>query len=131
MELTKKKQKFIEGIRQGMNRKEAAIYAGCPEKSAKQQGYRLMQDKQVRFYLERNIQPKNINIPEIINNSTDPLELLSQLMNDELVDMHTRLEVAIFLLPYFHSKHAWIDYLLNLMYSHARAHKGANCGFRA
>lgn len=106
MELTKKKQKFIEGIRQGMNQKEAAIYAGCPEKSAKQQGYRLMQDRQVQFYLERDIQPKNINIPEIINNSADPLELLSQLMNDELVDMHTRLEIAIFLLPYFHSKHA-------------------------
>lgn len=106
MELTKKKQKFIEGIRQGMNQKEAAIYAECPEKSAKQQGYRLMQDKQVRFYLERDIQPKNINIPEIINNSTDPLELLRQFMNDELVDMHTRLEIAIFLLPYFHSKHA-------------------------
>ena len=34
MELTKKKQKFIEGIRQGMNQKDAAIHAGCPEKSA-------------------------------------------------------------------------------------------------
>ena len=34
------------------------------------------------------------------------LELLTQFMNDEMVDMQSRLEIAIFLLPYFHAKHA-------------------------
>lgn len=124
MELTKKKQKFIEGIRQGMSQKDAAIFAGCPEKSAKQQGYRLINDDQVRFYLDRDIKPKNINISQIINNADDPLELLLQFMNDEQVDMHTRVEIAAFLLPYFHAKRAWIDYFLNLVYSRTRAHNG-------
>lgn len=106
MELTEKKKKFIEGIRQGMNQKEAAIFAGCPEKSAKQQGYRLMNDKQVGFYLDRDIKPKSINILNIMSNSDDPLELLLQFMNDEQLDMHSRVEIAAFLLPYFHAKRA-------------------------
>lgn len=106
MALTAKKKAFAQAKHDGANNKEAAIFAGCSPETASQAGSRMAKDPDVIAHLERLASVKDVNIPEIINNSTDPLELLSQLMNDELVDMHTRLEVAIFLLPYFHSKHA-------------------------
>src|SRR5690606_12974202 len=47
MALTPKKRRFIDAIRGGASNRDAAIAAGCPEKSASAAGSRLAKDPDV------------------------------------------------------------------------------------
>lgn len=47
MALTPKKRRFIDALREGASNKDAAIAAGCPEKTASSAGSRLARDPDV------------------------------------------------------------------------------------
>lgn len=53
MALTEKKKAFALAKQKGKDNKEAAILAGCPEKTASAAGARLAKDPDVIAYLER------------------------------------------------------------------------------
>lgn len=51
--LTKKKRLYAEGREAGKNQKDSALYAGCPENSAKGSGSRYEKDPDVIKYREK------------------------------------------------------------------------------
>ena len=117
MALTEKKKAFALAKRQGKNNKEAAIIAGCPEKSASAAGTRLMKDQDVIDYLERLsvAEPEQIvkhtAKPLVATTSiahakqlTDPLEFLESVYSDPVEDMALRVNAAKAALPYVHGK---------------------------
>lgn len=53
MALTPKKRRFIDALREGASNKDAAIAAGCPEKSAAAAGSRLAKDPDVMAELHK------------------------------------------------------------------------------
>lgn len=53
MALTPKKRRFIDAIRGGASNRDAAIAAGCPEKSASSAGSRLAKDPDVVHELHK------------------------------------------------------------------------------
>lgn len=116
--MTRKKRLFVNGVLSGLNPTESAAQAGYsyPRQSA----HHLLQDKQIRFYLDKHITlpataqikekatKQAFQIPELelkrIFNNDDSLEVLLGLMNCNELDIKIRLDIAAFLLPYFHAK---------------------------
>ncbi|MBD1590397.1 terminase small subunit, partial [Pseudomonas typographi] len=64
MALTPKKRAFIKAVREGASNKDAAIAAGCPEKSASAAGSRLAKDPDVVAELHKlnALQPVNSDV---------------------------------------------------------------------
>lgn len=111
MKLTNKKRLFINGLLRGLYPNASAKQAGYgyPRQSARH----LMQDKQVRFYIEKHgvccLGDNAFQIPEIklrptISTNGDPLQVLMAVMNNPDFDTLTRVEVAAYLMPFFHSR---------------------------
>lgn len=61
--LTKKKRLYAEARESGKNQKDSAIFAGCPENSAKGSGSRYEKDPDVKKYREKlkSVSAKNID----------------------------------------------------------------------
>ena len=117
MALTEKKKAFALEKRNGKDNKEAAILAGCPEKTASAAGARLAKDPDVIAYLERlekatpeqvvkhDVKPLTINTTiESAKNLADPLAFLESLYSDPVEDMALRVRAAQAALPYVHGK---------------------------
>ena len=117
MALTEKKKAFALEKRNGKDNKEAAILAGCPEKTASAAGARLAKDPDVIAYLERlekatpeqvvkhDVKPLTINTTiESAKNLADPLAFLESVYSDPVEDMALRVRAAQAALPYVHGK---------------------------
>ncbi|ELT4632943.1 MULTISPECIES: hypothetical protein [Acinetobacter calcoaceticus/baumannii complex] len=117
MALTEKKKAFALAKRKGKDNKEAAILAGCPEKTASAAGARLAKDPDVIAYLERlekatpeqvvkhDVKPLTTNTTiQAAKNLADPLEFLESVYSDPVEDMALRVRAAQAALPYVHGK---------------------------
>ena len=117
MALTEKKKAFALEKRNGKDNKEAAILAGCPEKTASAAGARLAKDPDVIAYLERleEATPEQVVKHEVrplttftsiqaANTLDDPLEFLKSVYTDQVEDMALRVRAAQAALPYIHGK---------------------------
>ncbi len=117
MALTEKKKAFALAKRNGKDNKEAAILAGCPEKTASAAGTRLAKDPDVVAYLERveSATPEQVVKHEVkplttftsiqtANTLDDPLEFLKSVYTDQVEDMALRVRAAQAALPYVHGK---------------------------
>jgi phage terminase small subunit len=118
MALTGKKRAFADAVLAGFSNKEAAIRAGFSEKTASAAGSRNVKDPDVKAYLdERRVgggaagtgakigpaptPPDNlVDIPS----TTDPMEFLTNLMNEPTADIRIRADVAKAMLPFKHQK---------------------------
>lgn len=117
MALTEKKKAFALAKQKGKDNKEAAILAGCPEKTASAAGARLAKDPDVVAYLDRldkatpeqvvkhDVKPLTTNTTiEAAKNLADPLEFLESVYTDLVEDMALRVRAAQAALPYVHGK---------------------------
>ncbi|EPA9108496.1 MULTISPECIES: hypothetical protein [Acinetobacter calcoaceticus/baumannii complex] len=117
MALTEKKKAFALAKRKGKDNKEAAILAGCPEKTASAAGARLAKDPDVIAFLERleeatpeqavkhEVKPLTTNTTiEAAKNLADPLAFLESVYSDPVEDMALRVRAAQAALPYVHGK---------------------------
>lgn len=111
--LTEQQRRYAEARFNGMPKKEAAIAAGCPEKTAAQAGSRLEKHPNVLAHLVRLKSVESEKNPaagrdpapaEQTQFFDDPKDMLKHAMNDRLLDYKTRLEAAKALLPYEHPK---------------------------
>jgi len=118
MALTGKKRAFADAVLAGFSNKEAAIRAGFSEKTASAAGSRNVKDPDVKAYLEERrdssgstlagakvgpapTPPDNlVDIPS----TTDPMEFLTNLMNEPTADIRIRADVAKAMLPFKHQK---------------------------
>ncbi|MDN8246524.1 terminase small subunit [Acinetobacter baumannii] len=117
MALTEKKKAFALAKQKGKDNKEAAILAGCPEKTASAAGARLAKDPDVIAYLERlekatpeqvvkhDVKPLTTNTTiDAAKNLADPLVFLESVYSDPVEDMALRVRAAQAALPYVHGK---------------------------
>nr|WP_298117411.1 terminase small subunit [uncultured Pseudomonas sp.] len=102
MALTKRKRDYAAARLRGMSQKESALAAGCPEKTAKQAGYNLERDLDVQAAMGRAVvvaEKKAASLPitpepYIPPSSSDPLEFMRQMMEDERAEPKLRLDAA-------------------------------------
>lgn len=133
MSLTAQQRLFAESRHAGLTPKEAAIAAGCPEKTAAQAGSRLNKHPNVIAHMERlrqankkpskakpkrpqkaavapdevAAQPSLDSVPEppgVYEYIDDPKEFLRQAMNNPLLDPKLQIQAAVALMPYDHAK---------------------------
>lgn len=118
MALTGKKRAFADAVLAGFSNKEAAIRAGFSEKTASAAGSRNVKDPDVKAYLDERraaggvagAGPKVGAVPAPPDNlvdipsTTDPMEFLTNLMNEPTADIRIRADVAKAMLPFKHQK---------------------------
>lgn len=111
MALTEQKRRYADARLSGLAKKEAAIAAGCPEKTASQAASRYEKDPDVQAAMGRTIavQAKRANEPAvdpdtyIPGQADDPLEFFKKMTNDLEADPKLRLDAA----------KAWAQYTLS------------------
>ncbi|MFC0710703.1 terminase small subunit [Azorhizophilus paspali] len=103
MALTEQKRRYAAARLSGMTKKEAAIEAGCPEKTASQAASRYEKDPDVQAAMGRQIAaeakkkaeaPAVDPDPYIPDAANDPLEFMRQMMNSVEADPKLRLDAA-------------------------------------
>ncbi|MBL7231080.1 MAG: terminase small subunit [Pseudomonas sp.] len=103
MALTEQKRRYAEARLSGDSKKQAAISAGCPEKTASQAASRLEKDPEVLAAMGRStavksaaksVTPTGDPDPYIPKAATDPLEFFAGMMNDLEADPKLRLDAA-------------------------------------
>ena len=116
MALTGKKRAFADAVLAGFSNKEAAIRAGFSEKTASAAGSRNVKDPDVKAYLDQRrgtCATGGANVPkpppqadEVVDipSTTDPMEFLTNLMNEPAADIRIRADVAKALIPFKHQK---------------------------
>lgn len=104
MSITKQQRSYAEARHQGASKKDAAIAAGCPERTAAQAGCRLEKNPRVIAHIKRLESVESGSIPVNKSFVSDPKDFLRSHMNDPLADSKERLQAAIALLPYEHVK---------------------------
>lgn len=116
MALTGKKRAFADAVLAGLSNKEAAIHAGFSEKTASAAGSRNVKDPDVKAYLEQRRQsapsagqkatptlsPDDVAID--IPPTADPVEFLTNVMNEPAADLRLRIDAAKAMLPFKHKK---------------------------
>jgi len=116
MALTGKKRAFADAVLAGFSNKEAAIRAGFSEKTASAAGSRNVKDRDVKAYLDERRKPApgagtkspaaplppldSIEIPA----TADPVEFLTNVMNEPAADLRLRIDAAKAMLPFKHKK---------------------------
>ncbi|MBD1601177.1 terminase small subunit [Pseudomonas typographi] len=125
MALTPKKRAFIKAVREGASNREAAIRAGCPEKSASAAGSRLAKDPDVVAELhklnalhpvkpgvnaepapealEGEFEPAGFDLGKALSHS-DPKAFLLAVMNDLGTEPKLRVDAAKALMPFTHQR---------------------------
>lgn len=133
MALTPKKRAFIAALREGASKKDAAIAAGCPEKTASAAGTRLAKDPDVIAELQKlnALHPVKAPVKTVKGLETaaapgqapeeegpagfdlkgallhrDPKDFLLAVMNDFDSDAKLRVDAAKALMPFLHSRKA-------------------------
>ena len=115
MALTDKKRRFADALMSGASQAEAAVTAGYSEKTAKQQGYKLARDPDVRRHIERtealsgekasaSEDGRQVNLADLTQQFDDPADFLRWVMNKPDEDMRLRQDAAKTLMPYTHGK---------------------------
>lgn len=117
MSLTEQQRKYAEARMAGHSKKDAAMAAGCPEKTAAQAGSRLEKHPNVAAHLARLKALEAETVPGAGRDAQlpqggggnsvffeDPKDLLRHAMNDRALDMKTRMEAAKALMPFEHQK---------------------------
>jgi phage terminase small subunit len=102
MALTEQKRRYAAARLSGMPKKQAAIEAGCPEKTAAQAATRLEKDPDVQAAMGRSVavaqqrknEPKIDPDPHIPAQAGDPLEFMRTMMNDLEAEPKLRLDAA-------------------------------------
>lgn len=102
MALTEQKRRYADARLSGLAKKQAAIEAGCPEKTASQAASRLEKDPEVQSAMGRAVtverkrrdDPQIDPDPYIPKASGDPLEFMRQMMNDLEAEPKLRLDAA-------------------------------------
>jgi len=116
MSITNQQRLYAEARFHGLTKKDAALAAGCPEKTASQAGSRLERHPNVVAHLARlkanesdstpgagrDPLPPGVDVSGPIYD--DPMDLLKAEMNNRLLDPKTRIQAASALLPYVHQK---------------------------
>lgn len=116
MSLTNQQRLYAEARFAGLNKKDAALTAGCPDKTASQAGSRLEKHPNVVAHLARlkanesdcvpgagrDPLPQGVKVEAPFYD--DPMELLKAEMNNPHLDIKTRIQAATALLPYVHQK---------------------------
>lgn len=112
--LTDQQQKYAEGRMAGLRVRDAAIFAGCPEKTASQAGSRLERHPLVQAKLVRLKQIEAEQNPEggcdavpkdaFLSNVVDSLDFMRQAMKCPGLDFDDRFKAAKELLAYEHPK---------------------------
>lgn len=113
MALTEQKRRYAEARLSGLSKKESAVTAGCPEKTASQAASRLEKDSEVQAAMGRSVvvnsskkteQPQGDPAPYIPAAADDPMVFLKGVMGDLVADPKLRIDAAKALLPYVHGK---------------------------
>lgn len=116
MSLTRQQRLYAEARFAGHSKKDAALAAGCPERTASQAGSRLERHPNVVAHLVRlkAIESESVPgagadpVPPGVNPSAavydDPIDLLKAEMNNPRLDPKVRIQAASALLPYVHQK---------------------------
>lgn len=103
MALTEQKRRYADARLSGATKKEAAIAAGCPEKTASQAASRLEKDPEVQAAMGRatvvkaavkSLPPSGAPDRYIPQSADDPLEFFKGVMNDLEADPKLRLDAA-------------------------------------
>lgn len=131
MALTPKKRAFIDAVRGGASNKDAAIAAGCPEKSASAAGSRLAKDPDVVAELHKlnalhpvnkvvkgvkadcseestepdadDAEPAGFDLGAALSHR-DPKDFLLAVMNDLGTEPKLRVDAAKALMPFVHQR---------------------------
>lgn len=131
MALTPKKRAFVDAVRGGASNRDAAIAAGCPEKTASAAGSRLAKDKDVvaelhklnaLFPVNGDVKPVKAEPPPVQPDSAepedgpagfdlgralihrDPKDFLLAVMNDLESEAKLRVDAAKALMPFVHQR---------------------------
>lgn len=116
MALTKQQSAYAEARFAGAGKRDAALAAGCPPKTATQAAAKLEKHPNVIAHLARlkslesDASPAagRDPVPEGVELSgeffEDPKDLLRHAMNDRRLDPKTRIQAAVALLPFEHQK---------------------------
>lgn len=116
MSATKRQREYAKARFGGAGITEAAIAAGCPEKSAAQAGSRLEKHPKVVALLDQLKAAESENNPAAGRDNIrenrptddpyfeDPRDFLLYRMNDTKLEMKDRVSVALGLMPYEHQK---------------------------
>ena len=112
MAFTEQKRRYADARLSGLTKKESAIEAGCPQKTASQAACRYEKDPEVIAAMSRTLvlQEKKATPPEtdpdpyIPASSDDPMAFLKSMMNDLEADPKMRLDAAKALMPYVHGR---------------------------
>ena len=102
MALTEQKRRYAAARLSGASKKQAAIDAGCPEKTAAQAASRYEKDPDVQAAMGRSVavaqqrkgDPKIDPDPHIPAQAGDPLEFMRSMMNDLEAEPKLRLDAA-------------------------------------
>lgn len=113
---TRQQRLYAEARFAGAGRREAALAAGCPDKTATQAAAKLEKHPNVIAHLARLKQVESDTLPGAGRDAPppdvelggeffdDPKELLRHAMNDRRLDPKTRIQAAVALLPFEHQK---------------------------
>ena len=118
MALTRQQTLYAEARFAGAGRREAALAAGCPAKTATQAAAKLERHPNVIAHLARlkhleseatpaagrDAVPPDVDVELGGEFFDDPKELLRHAMNDRRLDPKTRIQAAVALLPLEHQK---------------------------
>jgi len=117
MALTGKKRAFADAVLAGFSNKEAAIRAGFSEKTASAAGSRNVKDPDVKAYVDahrKNPATTGAKLPSAapgppddaveIPHTVDPVEFLTNVMNEPAADLRLRIDAAKAMLPFKHQK---------------------------
>lgn len=118
MALTKQQAAYAEARFAGAGKREAALAAGCPPKTATQAAAKLEKHPNVIAHLARlkhleseatpaagrDAVPPDVDVELGGEFFEDPKELLRHAMNDRRLDPKTRIQAAVALLPFEHQK---------------------------
>lgn len=102
MALTEQKRRYAAARLAGAPKKQAAIEAGCPERTAAQAASRLEKDPDVQAAMGRAVaveqkrkdEPAIDPNPHIPAQAGDPLEFMRSMMNDLEAEPKLRLDAA-------------------------------------
>lgn len=118
MALTKQQAAYAEARFAGAGKRDAALAAGCPPKTATQAAAKLEKHPNVIAHLARlkhleseetpaagrDAAPPNVDVELGAEFFEDPKELLRHAMNDRRLDPKTRIQAAVALMPFEHQK---------------------------
>lgn len=109
MALTEQKRRYAAARLSGLGKKESAIQAGCPVRSACQAASRYEKDRDVLAAMGREVAARKSDLPDVPSAhipapSDDPKVFLLGVMNDLEADPKLRVDAAKSLMPFLYGR---------------------------